>query len=87
MCGERGGAMGVAWGLVLVKPSEAHREGSEWDHSGPRTLSRGGAVLTRVSLHNAQVFRLLLKTSVERNTNELNLFLAGFAVWLSLLHL
>ena len=39
------------------------------------------ALLTRVSLHNVQVFRLLLKTSVERSTNELNLFLVGFAIW------
>ena len=38
------------------------------------------ALLTRVSLHNVQVFRLLLKTSVERNTNEFKLFLVGFAV-------
>ena len=45
------------------------------------------AVCTLVSLHNAQAFRLLLKTSVERDTNELNLFLAGIAVWLSLVHL
>ena len=40
-------------------------------------------VVTRVSLHNVQVFRLLLKTSVERKANELNLFLAGFALWQS----
>ena len=33
---------------------------------------------TLVSLHNVQVFRLLLKTSVESSTNELFLFLAGF---------
>ena len=45
------------------------------------------ALLTRVSLHYVQVFRLLLKTSVERNTNELNLFLVGFAVWRSLMRL
>lgn len=45
------------------------------------------AMLTLVSLHNAQVFRLLLKTSVERNKHELNLFLAGFALWLSLMKL
>ena len=45
----------------------------------PSALGRR-AVLTLVSLHNAKVFRLLLKTSVERNTNELNLFLSGSAV-------
>ena len=33
---------------------------------------------TLVSLHNVQVFCLLLKTSVESSTNELFLFLAGF---------
>ena len=58
--------------------------------TGTTTLSAAldkRAVLTLVSLHNAQVFRLLLKTSVERNTNEFNLFLAGFAIWLSLVHL
>ena len=33
---------------------------------------------TLVFLHNVQVFRLLLKTSVESSTNELFLFLAGF---------
>ena len=48
---------------------------------------QGRAVLTQVSLHIAQVFRLLLKTSVERNTNELHLFLDGSAAWLSLVHL
>ena len=45
------------------------------------------AILTLVSLHNAQVFRLLLKTSVERSAKELKLFLTGSAVWLSLVHL
>ncbi len=59
--------------------------------TGPTSLvgcSRGGApLLTRVSLHNVQVFRLLLKTSVERNANELTLFLAGSAVWPSLVRL
>ena len=44
-------------------------------------------VCTLLSLHNEQAVRLLLKTSVERDTNELNLFLAGIAVWLSLVHL
>ena len=49
--------------------------------------SRTEGHVTLVSLHNAQVFRLLLKTSVERNKHELNIFLAGFAVWLSLMKL
>lgn len=49
-----------------------------------RLLSEERAVLTLVSLHNVQVFRLLLKTSVERSTHELNLFLAGFALLQSL---
>lgn len=48
---------------------------------GPTSLvgcSPGGApLLTRVSLHNVQVFRLLLKTSVERNANELKLLFGG----------
>ena len=39
-------------------------------------------MLTLVFLQNAQVFRLLLKTSVERNVQEFKLFLVGFAVWL-----
>jgi len=52
----------------------------------PSALGRR-AVLTLVSLQNAQVFRLLLKTSVERNTNELNLFLSGSSVRPSLVHL
>ena len=52
-----------------------------WAALDQRTL------LTLVSFHNAQVFRLLLKTSVERNTNELNLFLVGSAIWLSLVYL
>lgn len=34
--------------------------------------------------HNKQVFRLFLKTSVEKNAKELNPFLAGFAFWQSL---
>ena len=34
-------------------------------------------VLTLISLHHVQVFRLLLKTSVERNTHELNVFFDG----------
>ena len=46
-------------------------------------LWRSKVVFTLVSLHNVQVFRLLLKTSVESNTKELDLFLAGLAVWLS----
>lgn len=79
--------MAGAWDSVRDEPSEAHREGSDWDDAGLRLLLRGGAVLTRVSLHSAQVFRLLLKTSVERSTNELKLFLAGFVVWPSLVHL
>ena len=37
------------------------------------------AVLARVSLHDVQVFRLLLKTSVERTVYELKQFLAGSA--------
>lgn len=38
-------------------------------------------------LHNAQVFGVLWKTPVERNTNELKHLLAGFAMSLSLMHL
>ena len=34
---------------------------------------------TLVSLQHEQAFRLLLKTSVERNNNEFTLFLGGFA--------
>ena len=69
---------------VAREASEAHREGCGWDDRAPSAAVEERAVLTLVSLHNVQVFRLLLKTSVERNTHELNLFLAGFAVWQSL---
>ena len=78
------GETGVAWDLVRGKPREPHREGGDWDDWGLWAAVEERAVLTLVSLHNVQVFRLLLKTSVERNTHELNLFLAGFAVWQSL---
>ena len=61
-----------------------HREGGDWDDWGLSAAVEERAVLTLVSLHNVQVFRLLLKTSVERSTHELNLFLAGFALWQSL---
>lgn len=36
-------------------------------------------VLACASLHSAQVFCLLLKTSVQGNSKQLNLFLAGCA--------
>lgn len=74
--------MAVAWGLGRQRArGEANHEGGGWDDSRPRAALEHMAVLSRVSLHHAQVFRLLLKTSVERNTNELKLFLAGFAVF------
>ena len=81
---RRGRGTGVAWDSVRGKPSEPHREGGDWDDWALSAAVEERAVLTLVSLHNVQVFRLLLKTSVERNTHELNLFLAGFAVWQSL---
>lgn len=38
---------------------------------------------TLVTLHKEQVFRILLKTLVEKNANDLNPLLAGFAFWQS----
>jgi len=79
--------MGVAWHWVCGKPSEANREDGYWDNWPLWLLPRRGVVLALVSLHYVQVFRLLLKTSVERNIHELNLFLSGSAIWQSLVHL
>ena len=39
------GGMGVAWDSVRGKPSEAYREGGDWDHWGLRLLSRSGLYL------------------------------------------
>ena len=79
--------MGVAWDPARGEPSEPYREGGDWDDWCLSAAVEERAVITLVSPHNVQVFRLLLKTSVERNTHELNLFLAGSAVWQSLVRL
>lgn len=43
-----------------------YREGSGLEEHLSSAALEAKAVFTQVSLHNAQVFRLLLKTSVER---------------------
>ena len=69
--------------LWMTTSTEAYHGRSDWDRTH-LCCFWVKEVLTHVSFHSAQVFRLLLKTSVERNNNELKLFLVGFAIWLSL---
>ncbi len=69
------------------EPNEAHRGGGVRDKTTEVAALEKSTAPTRVSLHSAQVFRLLLKTSVGRNAHELSLFLPGFALGLSLVSL
>lgn len=80
----RRGALGVARELLPVATqARLTTKGVAGTTGLMGCCSRQKGTLTLVSLHNAQVFRLLLKTSVERDSNEFSLFLAGFAVWRS----
>ena len=79
-CQRRGRVGGVVWicGRGLTAWA-AHRQVLDW-----RALSLCAPLwqevrITRVSLHDGQAFRLLLKTSVERDVHEFCIFLEGLA--------